>query len=382
MRRSLKAAVLTALVLMGVSVGAVRATAGEPARRAPVIAVFPLQPDGANAVESSVATDRLREELVATGKFTVMEPARVEAVLNEQVFQQTGCVALECAVRVGLVLQVSKSVVGTLLHSGTDHWELSLSVIDVASNQVESNVAAQFEGTLFGLMSQAIPVLATSLAGTPPPRDAEVQVVSPDQLRSARHEPVPEHPPVMVRGLGVFMTYVNYTGDAHLRGGGGTRYTGEGAIFNGVLPGVGVDYFWSLGGPWALGAFLALGWGGAPHSDLIRGYDVSSLAPLGVELRYWTARHWYVGAHLFDTNTTLSSRSVHNNSGDLVLSGAGWGATGGYQLSNGWFIGLGLDEVSLTADASAQKGAGPKVTRASEADGWLYLGYRWGHAED
>jgi curli biogenesis system outer membrane secretion channel CsgG len=51
--------------------------------------------------ESITMTDRLRNELVNSGAFTVIERSKMDEILQEQGLQQTGCTSDECAVEIG-----------------------------------------------------------------------------------------------------------------------------------------------------------------------------------------------------------------------------------------------------------------------------------------
>ena len=47
--------------------------------------------------ETSTLTDRLRDEMFNTGIYIVLERGKMDEVLKEQGFQQTGCTTSECA---------------------------------------------------------------------------------------------------------------------------------------------------------------------------------------------------------------------------------------------------------------------------------------------
>ena len=59
------------------------------------IAVIDLDPTSISNNESQFLSDRLRTELFETGKFQVVEREKMNAILDEQGFQQTGCTSVE-----------------------------------------------------------------------------------------------------------------------------------------------------------------------------------------------------------------------------------------------------------------------------------------------
>ena len=60
------------------------------------LAVLDLEALGISEQESKVLTERLRAELVRIGLFQVLERGKMQEVLNELGFQETGCVSNEC----------------------------------------------------------------------------------------------------------------------------------------------------------------------------------------------------------------------------------------------------------------------------------------------
>jgi hypothetical protein len=72
------------------------------------IAVLDLDPTGVSKEESRFLSDRLRTELFETGGFQVVEREKMEEILKEQGFQNTGCTSVECAVEIGQLLNVRR----------------------------------------------------------------------------------------------------------------------------------------------------------------------------------------------------------------------------------------------------------------------------------
>jgi len=71
------------------------------------VAVLNLDTSGIDASAIVVLSDRLRSELVNTGRFDVMERTPMDEILTEQGFQQSGGTITECAAEVGQLLGVA-----------------------------------------------------------------------------------------------------------------------------------------------------------------------------------------------------------------------------------------------------------------------------------
>ena len=78
------------------------------------IAVLDLDPTGIDDENARFLSDRLRAELFKTNHFNVVERDKMNTILQEQGFQQSGCTSLECAVEIGQLLNVEQMVAGTI----------------------------------------------------------------------------------------------------------------------------------------------------------------------------------------------------------------------------------------------------------------------------
>ena len=134
------------------------------------IAVMDLQAVGATPAEAQALTDRLREVLFESGRFVLVDRSQMDAVLNEQALQQTGCTSQECAVQVGRVLGVRKLVTGKVVKIGADIWLLSATLVDVETAQTLKATSVRHKGDYFALMDQRVAEIAAQLtrAGSTP----------------------------------------------------------------------------------------------------------------------------------------------------------------------------------------------------------------------
>ncbi len=77
------------------------------------LAVAELTAEGVSGSDASAIANLLREALVRTGAFVVVEKKGMDKILAEQAFQSTGCTAQDCAVKLGRILNVQRMVVGS-----------------------------------------------------------------------------------------------------------------------------------------------------------------------------------------------------------------------------------------------------------------------------
>jgi len=177
------------------------APAAKPAAAIPggpeLIAVLDLDVLGASAEEGAAVTERLRETLFDTGRFTLVNRGQIKQILDEQALQQTGCTGTECAVRVGRILGVRRIVTGRITKIPPRAWQASVQVVDVETAETLEDKTLYLEGSLAALLSDGVPRLARALAGededlTPPPDSSGLAepVAAAPQPR-----PVPRRPP-------------------------------------------------------------------------------------------------------------------------------------------------------------------------------------------
>jgi len=127
------------------------------------VAVLDLDPTGIAKPEAQFLSDRLRTELFETGKFRVVEREKMNAILTEQGFQQSGCTSVECAVEIGQLLNVKMMVAGNI-GKIEDLYSISLRLIDVESGALLHTATRDFEGKLSEVLTEVIPDVAADLS--------------------------------------------------------------------------------------------------------------------------------------------------------------------------------------------------------------------------
>jgi TolB-like protein len=128
------------------------------------IAVIEFEGLGISQIEAKALTNRLRDELVKTGKYTVIERGRMEEILKEQAFHQIGCTSDECAVEVGELLSVRQILIGSISKVGTV-FSVSARIVDVESGEIVNTEIDDFKGDISDLLTLRMLVVAKKIAG-------------------------------------------------------------------------------------------------------------------------------------------------------------------------------------------------------------------------
>jgi len=108
------------------------------------VAIADLRAENVSAGDSAVMADLLRNELVKTRAFNVIEKQNMDKVLAEHAFQQTGCSSEECAVKLGKLLNVQRMAVGSF-GKLMDSYILSIRVVNVETGAIDFADSAEGE---------------------------------------------------------------------------------------------------------------------------------------------------------------------------------------------------------------------------------------------
>jgi curli biogenesis system outer membrane secretion channel CsgG len=130
------------------------------------VAVMDMEPKGVPENEVSALSDRLRTELFRTGAFDVMERGKMQDVLKEQGFQQSGaCNTDACAVEIGQMIGVQKMIGGSLGKVGKT-YTVNLRMIDVKTGRIERSVTEDYTGEIDKLLTSVMRTVAYTLSQT------------------------------------------------------------------------------------------------------------------------------------------------------------------------------------------------------------------------
>jgi hypothetical protein len=128
------------------------------------IAVLNFSGAGISDIELDVLTSKLEGELVKQDAFNVLEREQMGSILEEQGFQQSGCISSECAIEVGQILGVTHMISGSI-GSIEGLYYVKVKLTDVESSKILKQVDRSVEGSLKEVMLGALPEIASELAG-------------------------------------------------------------------------------------------------------------------------------------------------------------------------------------------------------------------------
>lgn len=162
--------IISALLLLA-------AGAGLAQQAKPVaVAVMTLRGAGVAEADAKFLTERLVIELQRVGVFEVMERDRMDEILREQGFQQTGaCDETACLVEAGRLLPVEKIIGGSVGHVG-NVYSVQIRLIDLLTGKVEKTATRDYRGELEYLLTSGMRESAEELSGK---RGAQAQPAAP-----------------------------------------------------------------------------------------------------------------------------------------------------------------------------------------------------------
>ncbi|MBP7735629.1 MAG: hypothetical protein KA369_06610 [Spirochaetes bacterium] len=79
------------------------------------IAIMDFSPKGISVKDSRTISELIRNDMINTGEYIVVERDQMNKILFEQGFQMTGCTEDSCAVQAGKLLSANKILVGSLI---------------------------------------------------------------------------------------------------------------------------------------------------------------------------------------------------------------------------------------------------------------------------
>ena len=131
------------------------------------IAVLEFDSEGVSKTETNTLTNRLRNELFKMDVYNVLERGKMEEVLKEQGFLQTGCTTSECAVQVGNLLGVELMLAGSIGKVG-NVYTVSARIIDVKTGELVKSADYDHIGEIGFLLLEGMKNVANQLIDMKP----------------------------------------------------------------------------------------------------------------------------------------------------------------------------------------------------------------------
>jgi hypothetical protein len=147
--------------------------AGEQKRLS--IAITEIEGRGLAEGEAVTLTDALRNYLINTGAFRVMERGKMDMILKEQGFQQSGaCTDEACLVEMGQLLGVEQMITGSVGKVGRT-FSVNVRMINIATGEITRTLNKFYKGEIDGLLTKVIPEIAEEFAETDKAPEAAVE---------------------------------------------------------------------------------------------------------------------------------------------------------------------------------------------------------------
>ena len=143
------------------------------------VAVFDFSNNGLSQNEVRTLTDRLRTELVQTGKCNVVERSKIDDILKEQKFQLSGCVD-ECLIEVGKMLGATSVVIGSIGKVGNT-FTISARIVDAETGEVETAFSYDSMYDIETLLTRGMQEIALKLVGN----EFELKEIQKEEIRNA-----------------------------------------------------------------------------------------------------------------------------------------------------------------------------------------------------
>ena len=123
------------------------------------VAVIKLDAHRVDDSEAAILTDRLRLEIFRTDKFIVLERAKIDEILKEQGFQQTGATSNEYLVKAGKLLGVQRIIGGSIGKLGNT-YTINVRSIDVQTGELLRNETIDHKGEIDNVLTDVVPKIA------------------------------------------------------------------------------------------------------------------------------------------------------------------------------------------------------------------------------
>ncbi|MFH0919828.1 MAG: CsgG/HfaB family protein [Fibrobacterota bacterium] len=157
-------------------------------------AVSELEGRGLAAGEALTLTDALSSHLSNTNTFRIMERGKMDMILKEQGFQQSGaCTDQACVVEMGQLLGVQQMITGSIGKVGGT-YSVNIRMINVTTSEIIRTVSKVYKGQIDGVLTDIMPVVANELAQAVSPSAAPVAAV-PAATAAPASAPVPAPAP-------------------------------------------------------------------------------------------------------------------------------------------------------------------------------------------
>ena len=124
-----------------------------------------LNGNGLSKADLEVLSNKLRTEIFNTKKYNILERSRMNEILSEQGFQQSGCFNDSCIVEVGQLLSVNHIVIGECSSIG-DSYSITIRLVNVKTSEIKAIVHKITRENVNYIHDYLIPECVSELTGS------------------------------------------------------------------------------------------------------------------------------------------------------------------------------------------------------------------------
>jgi len=119
------------------------------------IALWDFEEFGISLLDSRALSNRLRTLIIEYPQYQLLERNKMDEILKEQGFQQSGCVSDACIVEAGQLLGVQQMLFGSFGHIGST-YTVDMRIIDVKTGKVFSTSKNDLSGPIDNVLKNGL----------------------------------------------------------------------------------------------------------------------------------------------------------------------------------------------------------------------------------
>jgi hypothetical protein len=162
------------------------------------LAIIDFEANGVSKSESKNIVSKIESELIKLSCMQLVERSKIEEVLIEQGFQQSGCTTTECAVEIGKLLGTDKLLLGSVGKIGRI-YTINAKIVSVESGEILTGHEVIAEGGIEELYITKSVELAYKICGLNYPKKTIPKTTAPPPARKSA-PPTPRYiPPKIIK---------------------------------------------------------------------------------------------------------------------------------------------------------------------------------------
>tara|TARA_Y100001935_G_C17272036_1_gene492508 strand:+ start:108 stop:719 length:612 start_codon:yes stop_codon:yes gene_type:complete len=127
------------------------------------VAVFEFENNGLDKSDVRIITERMQSEFVKADGYKVVERSKIDNILKEQKFQNSGCVD-ECLIEIGKMVGAKEALIGSVGKLG-NLFTITARLVDVSTGENIRSSDYDTEGEISNLLKRGLPKIVVDLTG-------------------------------------------------------------------------------------------------------------------------------------------------------------------------------------------------------------------------